>query len=203
MQAGADLDQRRAWVLTVLDRYEIPLTRFARRLLGDEDAARDVVQHTFLRLCDRGPEPQLSEEGPEMREGRIARWLFTVCRNRAVDSLRVRQRMASVEGGRPEHCPGREPDPADLAERHDLYGRVRQVVDGLPHAQREAITLWAEGFRNREIAQIVGTTEGNVRVLVHRALRSLRQHPLARQLLAGPNANQVHLPRRGAYTVPL
>ena len=70
------IDERREWVLAVLDRYEVPLVRFARRLLRDEDAARDIVQHVFLRLCDQSP----SELGD-----RVAQWLFTVCRNRARD----------------------------------------------------------------------------------------------------------------------
>ena len=39
------------WVRRAVDRYEGPLTLYAARLLGDADAARDVVQETFLRLC--------------------------------------------------------------------------------------------------------------------------------------------------------
>ena len=194
MTTSTDLGRRREWVIALLDRYELPLTRFAKRMLGDEDAARDVVQHAFLRLCD---------QGPDEIEGRAAQWLFTVCRNRAVDCLRARQRTASLDDVALPACVGREPDPALLAERHDLYGRVRRVVEQLPAAQCEAITLWAEGFSYREIARIADTTEGNVRVLVHRALKSLRQHPLARQLLAGPAPNRVHLPRPCASEVPI
>jgi RNA polymerase sigma-70 factor (ECF subfamily) len=194
MTTSTDFGRRREWVLSLLDRYEIPLTRFAKRMLGDEDAARDVVQHAFLRLCD---------QGPDEIEGRSAQWLFTVCRNRAVDCLRARRRTASLDEADLPACPSREPDPALVAERHDLYGRVSRVVEQLPAAQREAITLWAEGFSYREIARIADTTEGNVRVLVHRALKSLRQHPLARQLLAGPAPNQVHLPRPCANEVPI
>lgn len=180
---------RREWVLSVLDRYEIPLTRYAKRLLGDEDAARDVVQHAFLRLCDQSQE--------EM-EGRVGPWLYTVCRNKAVDWMRARRRTASLEDAELVPCTSREPDPAALAERHDLYVRVTQVIQHLPRHQREAITLWAEGLRYREIAEITGTTEGNVRVLIHRALKALRQNPLTRHLLAGPECPEVPLPRPSA-----
>jgi DNA-directed RNA polymerase specialized sigma24 family protein len=47
--------------------------------------------------------------------------------------------------------------------------------------QREALTLWSEGFAYREIAAITGRTEGNVRVVVHRALNTLRNLAPAEQ----------------------
>jgi uncharacterized protein with beta-barrel porin domain len=39
------------WVLEAVDRFEQPLTRYARRLLGDVDLAADAVQHAFVQLC--------------------------------------------------------------------------------------------------------------------------------------------------------
>ncbi len=186
MTSDTAIGQRREWVLSVLDRYEIPLTRFAKRLLGDEDAAHDVVQHTLLRLCDQSPE--------ELRD-RVAPWLFTVCRNKAIDWMRARRRTTSWEEAEMPSFKSREPDPATTAERHDLYARINQVIEQLPAGQREAITLWAEGLGSRDIARVVGTSEGNARVLIHRALKSLRQHPLARHLLAGPLPREIHLPQ--------
>jgi len=175
----AGLQERREWVLAILERYEAPLTRYARRLLGDEEGARDAVQHAFLQLCSQSP--------AQLRE-RTAPWLFTVCRNKAMDLMRSRHRTALLEEGETPDCVSHEPDPAAEAERQDLYARLRQLLTELPRRQREAIDLWVQGFTYREIAQIAGRTEGNVRVLVHRALKYLRQHPLARHLLGGPEA---------------
>ena len=76
---------RRQWVLAVLDRYEAPLVRYAARLLGDGDSAREAVQHAFLQLCERSAE--------EFIDGREAPWLFRVCRNKALDLIRLRQRQ--------------------------------------------------------------------------------------------------------------
>ncbi len=168
---------RREWVLSALDEHEARLTRFAARLLQDEEAARDVVQHAFLRLCD---------ESPGDLEGRLAQWLFTVCRNRAVDMLRARQRTTSLEqlDGRSGASP--EPDPAVIVERQELYRRLNGLVAELPASQREAVDLWTEGFATAEIAEVTGHSEGNVRVLVHRALKTLRRHPVARQLVGEP-----------------
>ena len=144
-----------------------------------------MVQHAFLRLCDRAADDL---------HGRVAQWLFTVCRNKAVDILRGRGRTASLGQTETPDCVGREPDPAVVAEKRELYRRLGRLIDGLPPNQREAIGLWAEGFTYREIAGIVDRKEGNVRVLVHRALKSLREHPLARELFGRP-AQANRLPR--------
>jgi len=163
----------------MLEQYEVPLTRFSARLLGDEDAARDVVQHAFLRLCNRSPDEL---------DGRVAQWLFTVCRNKVIDVIRVRRRAESLEQTAIPDRIGREPDPSVAAERRELYHRVSRLIDELPTNQREAIGLWSEGFSYREIAEIIDRGEGNVRVLVHRALKRLRGHPAVRELTDRPAA---------------
>lgn len=172
MTTHAGPEQRRGWVLGILQRYEAPLVRYARRLVGDEHTARDVVQHAFLRLCD---------QSPKELEGHVAPWLFAVCRNKAVDTLRSRQRAGPTGDVELPPCPSKEPDPAATAERRDLLEQINRLIAELPPGQREAITLWAEGLAYREIAEVLQTTEGNVRVLMHRALKRLRQHPFAQQ----------------------
>ncbi len=173
----AKLDDRRGWVLSVLDEHEARLTRFAARLLGDEDAARDVVQHVFLRLCD---------QSPDELDDRVVQWLFTVCRNRTVDVLRTRGRTTSLDNVDARASLATDQDPAVAVEREELSRRLNSLVAGLPANQREAVDLWAEGFTYRQIGEITGHSEGNVRVLVHRALKKLRQSPVARQLVGEP-----------------
>jgi RNA polymerase sigma factor (sigma-70 family) len=158
---------RRQWVLVVLNRYEAPLVRYAARLLGDADSAREAVQHAFLQLC---------EQLPDERGGREAPWLFRVCRNKAMDLIRLRQRQSGDSEADLAVLAGREPDPADLAERQDLCDELVRQVAQLPIGQREAIDLWCEGFSYREISEIAGQSEGNVRVLVHRAIKQLREY---------------------------
>src|SRR5690348_3970523 len=102
------------WVRGVLVRFESPLTLYAARLLGDAEAARDVVQETFLRLCvqDRAA-----------IESRLAEWLFTVCRNRALDVLRKESRMTRLSDEQVHHRASPDPGPADLAERRESAAR--------------------------------------------------------------------------------
>ena len=173
MAAHAGPQKRREWVLDAVRRYESPLVRFAQRLVADEATARDIVQHAFLRLCDQSPEDL---------ENRTAQWLFAVCRNKAVDYLRSRQRAAGASEFELPCCESREPDPAAVVERHDLAEHLGRLIAELPDAQREAISLWAEGMAYRDIAAVLETTEGNVRVLMHRAIKRLRQHPMVQKL---------------------
>ena len=164
---------RREWVLSILEEYECRLVRYATRLLGNEDSARDVVQFAFMRLLSQSPEELY---------GREAQWMFTVCRNRAVDLIRRRRRSRSLEEMAAGPGVDKGPDPAVVAERHDLHARLRGLVAQLPAAQREAIDLWTEGFSYREIAEITGNRQGQLRVLVHRALKRLRGDPAVKRL---------------------
>lgn len=172
------------WVLEAVDRFEQPLTRYARRLLGDVDLAADAVQHAFVTLCG---------ESRDRIEAHVAPWLFRVCRNRAFDHLRRAGRERSLDDEAALDSTAatpadRRPDPAAAAEARDLATLLRLLLKDLPAAQRETIDLWCEGFSYREIAEISGHTEGNVRVLAHRGLAALRRHPLVRDLLPGSAA---------------
>jgi len=146
MNEPGQCDQRH-WVLSLLEKYETRLVRYAARMLGDEDSARDVVQYVFLRLCERGPEET---------EGRAPQWLFTVCRNRAIDVLRKRKRIRQFEDGAVECQTGSDVGPASAAERHDLFIQLNRLVATLAVSEREALVLWAEGFSYREISDITG-----------------------------------------------
>jgi DNA-binding NarL/FixJ family response regulator len=61
---------------------------------------------------------------------------------------------------------------------------VHRAIGTLPERQQEVVNLWSEGFAYREISQITGATENYVRVMVHRAFQTLREHPLLRRLIA-------------------
>ena len=163
------------WVLEAVELYELPLQRYARRMLGDFDLAADAVQHAFVKLCG---------ESHARLEGRVAPWLFRVCRNKALDHLRRAGReQPSDDQGAAACAVDGAADPAAVAEHEDMSRTLLALVRELPAPQREAIDLWCEGFTSREIAEITGRTEGHVRVLVHRGLAALRSHPLVQSLL--------------------
>jgi RNA polymerase sigma factor (sigma-70 family) len=152
-------------ITAALDLYEGPLLRYATRLLGNVDQARDVVQDTFLRLC---------REDLERLDGHLPQWLFRVCRNRALDIREREGRRHSVE-----EVPGLEPpppsSPAQLLEGREVVQSVLAVMATLPASQQEVLRLkFQEGLSYPEIGAITGLTANHVGVLVHLGLKAIR-----------------------------
>jgi len=179
-------EESHGWVLEAVEAYEAPLSRYARRILEDFDLAADAVQHAFVKLCS---------ESRERLEGRVAPWLFRVCRNRALDHLRQagREQMLIDDDPATHRAAAlvptsRERDPAVTTERADLAARLQELLATLPPTQRETIDLWCAGLTYREIAAVTGRQEGHVRVLAHRGLTALRGHPVVRSLLVAETA---------------
>jgi RNA polymerase sigma-70 factor (ECF subfamily) len=174
-------------VLEAVETYELPLLRYARRLLDDLDLAHDAVQHAFVKLC---------EQSQDQLHGRVAPWLFRVCRNKAIDHLRQAGReqvLLNTADDTPAVAPPqdtREADPAELAEQHDLADLVGRLLAHLPVSQRETLDLWCSGLTYRQIAEVTGRSEGNVRVLAHRGLTRLRTHPQIQRLLENASTQQ-------------
>ena len=164
-----------AWVRSAVERFEGPLTLYASRMLGDAEAARDVVQDTFLRLC--------GQSKLEI-DGRLAEWLFTVCRNRALDVLRKESRMTQLSEEQVLVRTSDDPGPLDIVERRESTAQVLGLLESLPKSQREVIRLkFQNGFSYQEIARISGHSVGNVGYLIHVGLKTIRG-----QLADGPPA---------------
>ena len=163
------------WVRSAVERFEGPLTLYAARLLGDAETARDVVQETFLRLC---------AQSREHVDGRLAEWLFTVCRNRSLDVLRKESRMTQLSDEQVQIRTSPDPGPPELIERRESTARVLDLLEALPKNQREVIRLkFQNGFSYQEIARISGHSVGNVGYLIHVGLKTIRG-----QLADGPPA---------------
>ena len=102
----ANASSRSSWVHAALERYEQPLIRYAARFTGDVERAREVVQDTFLKLCaaDRAKV-----------ESRLAPWLYTVCRNRALDVRDKEVRMKPLPAIRQEAIAFKGAGPREMA----------------------------------------------------------------------------------------
>jgi len=145
---------------------QAPLTRYAAKFLGDPDRARDVVQDTFVRFM---AQPR------ETVAGHATEWLFTVCRNRALDVLRKEGRMRAFEEGEAERVTTAEPRPGKALEQSETHAALLRLIDRLPRNQQEVVRLkFQNGFSYKEIARITELSVGNVGFLIHTAVTRLR-----------------------------
>lgn len=150
----------------IVHRFEIPLLQYARRITGDREQARDVVQETFIKF---------QRNGALSREDEAATWLFTVCRNAALNVCRKERRMMHVDDALIEARESEEPMPFDQLEQKEAAGFLLQIVGTLPLRQQEVIQLkFQNDLSYQQIAEIMQTTANNVGVLLHTALKSLR-----------------------------
>ena len=153
----------RAFVRNALAAHEQPLLRFAASLVGRAHAA-DVVQDTFLALC--------KAERSEV-SGHLAAWLFTVCKNRALDLKRRHGRLSEFR----EEDEMESPDsgPASRVEKQQALGRIESALSGLSPEQRQAVILkFSGGLKYKEIAQIMELSVTNVGFILHTAMKALR-----------------------------
>ena len=158
---------RAEWVRAALERHETSLLRYAQSLTGDPDSAQDIVQDTFLRLC---------EQDPAAIDGHLAQWLFTVCRNRALDLHRKDRRMSPLTDLDLENREAAGPSPATQAANRDTADTVMTLLAGLPPNQREVVRLKFQGQMSYdEIAAVTSLSVGNVGFLLHTALKTLRR----------------------------
>jgi RNA polymerase sigma-70 factor, ECF subfamily len=135
-------------------------------VLANPADAEDVCQDAFLTAL---------EKLEECREpDRFAGWLLRIVRNRALDLLESRARREGEPLERVAETASAD-DPGRDAERSELRERLLSALGGLPQTQREVVLLHdLEGWRHREIAELLGTSEGAVRVRLHEARRRLR-----------------------------
>ena len=151
----------------IVHRFEIPLLQYARRITGDREQARDVVQETFVKF---------QRNGALRLEDELATWLFTVCRNAALNVCRKERRMLYVDEEVIEARESEQPMPFDQLEQKEATGFLLRIVGTLPLRQQEVIQLkFQNDLSYQQIAEIMETTANNVGVLLHTALKTLRQ----------------------------
>jgi RNA polymerase sigma-70 factor (ECF subfamily) len=156
----------------------------AYRLTGSAEDAEDAVQEAFTRLVARLPAGLVDDPG---------RWLARVVTNLAIDALRRRRRRAYAGPWLPTPVETREEDALDSlpdggADPERRYGLAESAtfafliaLEALSPRQRAVLLLRdVLGNSARETADVVGTSEGSVRVLHLRARRALEAYDESR-----------------------
>lgn len=175
----------------LIDRYGATMLRVAQMYVRDRGTAEEVVQETWLAVLN----------GIDRFEERssLKTWLFRILTNRAKTRGQRDGRMvpfsalagASEEGDEPSVDPDRflgpdsphpgawaappVPWPQDKLLEGETLGVIEMAIGTLPEAQREVILLRdVDGWTPIEVSEVLGITDGNQRVLLHRARSKVR-----------------------------
>ena len=140
----------------------------AFRLMGRAEDAEDMLQEAYLKMWSLPHRlPSAAELEPYCR---------TLVRHLCIDHLRKHQVPVSDEETTLLVQMNPEDTPSELMERRDEASQVLRLVECLPVQQRLAIRLHdVEGCSYGETAEALGMTEGNVRVLLSRARKRIRE----------------------------
>lgn len=155
----------------IYDRHSRVAFSLAFRLLGDRQAAEDLVQDSFLAVW-RGA------AGFASSRGSVRNWLLSILHNRGVDRLRTlgamsrrQEALEQVELRRPD-----EPDAAALGIDRVLAGTIREELGSLPSEQHEVLKLaYYGGFTHHEIAEMLRLPLGTVKSRMRLGLERLRR----------------------------
>ncbi len=159
-------ESREKFIEQAMADYESALIGYAATILHDTDRARDVVQDTFIRLC---------QQDIEKVRASLKSWLFTVCRNRALDVLRKEKHTEPIEDIRWKRMAGPGMQPDQQAEFEEKLERVMKLLERLSDNQREVILLkFQQGLSYQEIQKVTNLTQGNIGFLIHTGLKRLR-----------------------------
>ena len=173
--------ERLEWIRSAMDQYQGRLIRFASRITGDVEAARDVVQDAFLRLC--------GQDRAALRD-HLPAWLFRVCRNRALDVRKKEGPLMPLDEEALARSRGHGPDPHSTVETGESTRRLLAMLGELPASQQEVLRLrFQEEMSYKEISAVTNHSVSNVGVLIHTGLKQLRQRlaPTSSATEGGPS----------------
>ncbi len=145
-------------------KYFPSLMAFSRRILGNEEDAREVVHQVFVNLWEKRNDIDLSTS--------LKSYLFTSVNNRSLNMIRDRKKFSSEEV--PESAG--DWDVSAQIESMELEEKIRGAIDSLPEKCREIFELNRfEGLKYSEIANKLDISVKTVENQMSKALKILRE----------------------------
>ena len=148
---------------TLIQRYSDPLYRHALCMTGSPDVAEDILQLSFIKAYQHLAEVR----------GRFDAWVFRIVANGCKDWLKnIRRSHLSYDE---DDQPSSYATPDEELDRTELRSDLDRALATLPASLREAFVMkHVEGRSYEEMADLLGTTVGALKMRVHRAREALQ-----------------------------
>lgn len=150
------------------ERYRDDLLRYCFYCLGDWDDAADATQQIFTNAL--ASLPRFEDRGASFRP-----WLFRIAHNEVLSRQQRRSRRPQSQLLDAAEVVDPKPSPEDLAIAADNHQRLWLLLEQLPPDRRRVCELRFAGLQDKEIARILGKSEGAVRTAQSRAVAQLRE----------------------------
>ncbi len=144
------------------------LFRFAFRMLGSSEEAKDVVQEVFIKIWN----------GRDQLEGiqNMEAWCMRITKNLSLDRLRQQQRRPTDDLEKGFYVQHGALSPHDSTEMKENMTRIGELMDSLPEKQRHVMHLRdVEGYSYNEICEILELDMSQVKVNLFRARNAVRE----------------------------
>jgi RNA polymerase sigma-70 factor (ECF subfamily) len=146
---------------TSVEEFSDSVYRFIRGSLKDEERANDIVQDSYERLWLHVAEI----EYPVVKS-----WLFSTAYHIMIDIIRKEKRMTNLE-------PVHEIEMIYESQYSDLNEILHKAIDNLPEQQKTSVLLRDyEGYSYKEIGDITGLTEAQVKINIYRGRIALKNY---------------------------
>ena len=145
------------------------LFRLALRITLNRAEAEDVVQETMIKVWNK------RDHWDEIDS--IEAFCLTICRNISLDKMKKAENQnQSIDEGHDAPDLSYTSNPEEQAMQHDRIRLIRHLIDHLPEKQRSCMQLRDfEGKSYKEIAQVLGISEEQVKVNIFRARQTIKQ----------------------------
>lgn len=144
------------------------LFRFALRMLGDEEEAKDVVQEVLIKVWNG--RDQLGQVN------NMEAWCMRITKNLSLDKIRSLQRRNTDPMSDRFDVQQADPTPYQKTELGESMQHVSQMIASLPEKQRQIIHLRdVEGYSYNEISEILELDMNQVKVNLFRARNAVRE----------------------------
>jgi RNA polymerase sigma-70 factor (ECF subfamily) len=151
----------------LVERHKSMLFSVAYRMLGDQDAANDMAQESFISAY--------VGLGDFHHGSKFSTWLYQILMNKCRDYLRAGRNKVSVDEIA-ELRSDPKATPEEAASTHQTSDAVQKALDGLPPEYREVIVLkHLEELDYREISKILGASVSALKVRAYRGREMLRK----------------------------
>ncbi len=152
---------------TLYVRYMQAIYRYVYFRVGDEIQAEDITEEVFVRAWEALPNYQ-------HRKHPFSSWLYRIAHNLIIDYYR-RKKPVPISNGLMRTHPDTAESLDTMVNRKQEKQLLADAVQQLSELEQEIVLLrFVEGLSHKEIAALVGRSQTACRVILHRALKSLR-----------------------------